>query len=64
MDDINELMKLLSNKALNSSVRLGGILLALYYVGGYITFSDIRSSLDMPKSSLHKHLTSSRRRGG
>ncbi|GGP20992.1 transcriptional regulator [Thermocladium modestius] len=56
MDDINELMKLLSNKALNSSVRLG-ILLALYYVGGYITFSDIRSSLDMPKSSLHKHLT-------
>ena len=56
MGEIEELMKLLRDKALNNSVRLG-ILLALYYVGDYMTFNDLWRSLGIPKSTLHKHLT-------
>ena len=56
MNEIEELMKLLRDKALNNSVRLG-ILLALYYVGDYMTFNDLWRFLGIPKSTLHKHLT-------
>ncbi len=59
---IKELIDLLRENNLTNAVRLG-ILLALYYSGGYVTFNDLRSSLEMPKSSLHKHLTALREQG-
>lgn len=54
-DEVRELMRLLKDRVLNNSVRLG-ILLALYYVGDYIAFNDLKRFLGIPKSSLHKHL--------
>ncbi len=60
--EFKELMDLLRENDLTNAVRLG-VLLALYYVGGYITFNDLRRSLAMPKSTLHKHLTALRERG-
>lgn len=54
-EEVKELMRLLRDRALNNSIRLG-ILLALYYVGDYIAFNDLQRFLGIPKSSLHKHL--------
>jgi len=55
MNELDELIKLLKDKALSNGVRLG-ILIALYYVDGYVTFTDLQRDLDIPKSSLHQHL--------
>ncbi|WP_069808100.1 winged helix-turn-helix domain-containing protein [Vulcanisaeta thermophila] len=61
-EDIEELIKILKGKGLNNSIRLG-ILIALYYVNGYVTFTDLLRSLDIPRSSLHEHLNILRREG-
>ena len=33
-----------------------GILLAIYHIDGYVTFTDLQRALDLPKSSLHEFL--------
>ncbi|MGC8543753.1 MAG: winged helix-turn-helix domain-containing protein [Vulcanisaeta sp.] len=55
MNNIDELIKLLKDRALSNGVRLG-ILIALYYVDSYLTFTDLQRDLEIPKSSLHQHL--------
>jgi len=56
VDEVDELIMMLKDKALSSGVRLG-ILIALYYIDGYVTFTDLHRDLDIPKSSLHQHLS-------
>jgi DNA-binding MarR family transcriptional regulator len=56
VDEVDELIRMLKDKALSSGVRLG-ILIALYYIDGYVTFADLQRDLDIPKSSLHQHLS-------
>ena len=56
MDEVDELIRMLKDEALSSGVRLG-ILIALYYIDGYVTFADLQRDLDIPKSSLHQHLS-------
>lgn len=53
-DDLKKLMDILSDPALNNSVRLG-ILLALYGLES-INFSQLLKILNIPKSSLYTHL--------
>jgi len=62
VSDVDELMKFLKDRALSNGVRLG-ILIALYYVDGYLTFIDLQRDLEIPKSSLHQHLKILREEG-
>jgi transcriptional regulator, ArsR family len=55
VEEGRRLLELLRRYKLLNGNKLG-ILLALYHVEGYVTFSDLQSALDMPKSSLHKFL--------
>jgi len=55
MEEARRLLDLLRRYGLLSGTKLG-ILLALYHIEGYVTFSDLQRALDMPKSSLHKFL--------
>jgi DNA-binding MarR family transcriptional regulator len=53
-DDIKRLIEIISDPALNNSVRLG-ILLALYGVKS-INFTQLLRAVEIPKSSLFTHL--------
>jgi len=54
--ELGELVRILKSKAIADSTRLG-ILIALYYLNDEITFSNLRRDLEIPKSSLHFHLS-------
>lgn len=53
-EDLKKLIEILSDPALNNSIRLG-ILLALYGLES-ISFSQLLKILNIPKSSLYTHL--------
>jgi DNA-binding MarR family transcriptional regulator len=55
MEEARRLLDLLRIHGLLNGVKLG-ILLALYHIDGYVTFTDLQRALDLPKSSLHEFL--------
>ncbi|MGC9131761.1 MAG: transcriptional regulator [Pyrobaculum sp.] len=56
------MIRLLQAEDLTNSVRLG-ILLALYYVDGYVTFATLVRSVGLSKSTVHGHLEALASRG-
>ncbi|MEM0479536.1 MAG: helix-turn-helix domain-containing protein, partial [Pyrobaculum sp.] len=56
--EVVELVAML--KEFESPLRL---LIALYHVDGYVTFTELYRYLDIPKSTLHSHLTELEKRG-
>lgn len=58
--EVVELVAML--KEFESPLRLG-LLIALYHVDGYVTFTELYRYLDIPKSTLHSHLTELEKRG-
>jgi len=55
MEGARRLLDLLRIYGLLNGVKLG-ILLALYHIDGYVTFTDLQRALDLPKSSVHEFL--------
>lgn len=60
MREVKELVELL--KEYENSLRLG-LLIALYYVDGYVTFTELQRYLEVPKSTLHDQLQALKERG-